>query len=162
MGFWEDNPDVGGGGGAWLVEADKMQLVESGAVFDIVGVQRRENPFEADVEQHVVAIATDFFSDDDETEEKLMSFTIGNVESRNKTLDRMAKYFEQDDTAIEAQLTKVGRSYLVLPAGEEAPPAPKPKRAAPKPKATAAKKSTAKTATAAKRTSARGRAAAKK
>lgn len=157
--FWDDNPDVGtGGGGSFVTEAEKLALVNSGEVFPITGVERRPNPFEANEEQHV--ISCQLIGEDGEAEDRQMTFTIGNVESRNRTLDRMESYFEQDATPIPAKLAKVGRSYLVLPADAEVPA----QKAKPAAKKTAARKPAAKTATpkaapraAARRTAARGK-----
>ena len=137
--FWEENPDVGtGGGGSFVNEEEKMELVNSGQVYQITGVERRPNPFEADQEQHVILLQLP--DEDGEPEDRQMTFTIGKVESRNRTLDRMAAYFEEDPTPIDAILAKVGRSYLVLPAGADVEAA----KAEVKKSKPAVKKSTAK------------------
>lgn len=117
-GFWDANPDLLTGGGGEYVGADeKEELMEDGVPFPVTSVAIRENPFEKDSEQYVVAITLP----DSETGEptaRLLTFTKGAVESRDRTCDRMAKYLE--DPANEppvCQLEKVGRSIILRPAG---------------------------------------------
>jgi len=167
MGFAEENQDVMGGGGAFLTGADKNELMENGIVFPIIGVERRSNPFEDDSEQYLVRIILEDDEADDGEAEKILSYTVGAVESRDRLCERMATWL--DDSSNDpplAKLNKVGRSQILVvlteeevaeyEAGGSTKPKPaakaKPKPAAAKP---AAKRTTAKRTTAAKKTTAK-------
>jgi hypothetical protein len=141
MGFWEENEGIadGAGSGAYVGKDEKAELIASGQTFPVTAVSVRDNPFEAGGEQYVVTVVLP--DEEGEDADRILTFTVGTVDSRDRVLDKMAEWLE--DAANDpptVKLTMVGRSLLVIPA--DAPDQEEPK-AEPKAKAKPAAKPTA-------------------
>jgi hypothetical protein len=142
--FWDENPDEGGG--SYVGEDEKNDLIANGIAFPIIALRVDDHP------QYGERFAATVILQDDEgdDEERVITFPIGSVESRDRVLGKMEKFLEdpKNDPPL-AKLERVGRSILVRNA--EAQPM----------KAKAPAKTTARKPAAAKKTAARKPAARK-
>lgn len=117
MGFFDDYTDTSSGG-AYVKEAYKDAVAKAGVPFPITKVDVKANPFEKDAEQWVLSVIVPTLDDDgelgDENDERLMAFSVGSVESRDRMLSAMAKWLEDPTNEPPVvKLEKVGRSWVL-------------------------------------------------
>jgi hypothetical protein len=156
--FWADNPGIEGGG-SFVGEAEKNELIDNGVTFPIVSLRTDDHPQYG--ERYVATVMLE--NDEGEEEERVITFPIATVDSRDRVLATMMKFL--DDPANDpplCKLSRVGRSILVRPADapdDELEPDEKPAKAKAAPKAPAAKAPAKRVASkpAAKATSKRGK-----
>ncbi len=100
--------------GDYVGEKEKDVLMENGIPFTITALALDEaNKYGP----RYVASITVPDPATGEDEEKLMSFPIGNVESRNRMLAEMKTYLEGDEAEpVKVKLELIGRSKILRPA----------------------------------------------
>lgn len=124
MGFFDDHPEHVGGGGKFVTGDEKAAIAEGSIPFTITSVSYQpESQYGARYVLQVVL--PDPATGEDE--ERQLSFSAGSVDSRDRALETMIRYLDNHDDSGEVTLTKVGRSYLIVPlAAVEEEPAPTP------------------------------------
>lgn len=135
-GFFDEYHDEGGG--AYVGEDEKAELIDNGTTFPITALTVEDSPFGDGERYQATVTLTD--EDGDEVE-KFITFPIGTVPSRDRMLEKMTEWL--DDPANDVpivSLARVGRSIIIRNAegGSDAKPAAKPARKA-APRKTAAK-----------------------
>lgn len=99
------------GGLNFIEEDEKNALAEAKVVFPVLRVYRSEGQWGP--KYNIVTILPD------EDEEKVLSFGAGSVDSRDRQLDRLIDFMEEEEDAepTEFVLTKVKRSWILVDAG---------------------------------------------
>ena len=93
--------------GNWIGKNEKEVLIADGTALPVVSVRKEANPFEKESTRQVLVVDLD-------GEEKSISFTYGNVQSRDVFLDSLAEYLNGEDVEpVTVVLTKSGRAILV-------------------------------------------------
>jgi hypothetical protein len=114
MGFFDTFQDTSSTG--YINEADKSKLIEDGVPFPITGLKLDEHPKYGT--RYVASVTVPAGAlDNEEDDDRLISFPYGTVDSRDRMLGEMSKWL--DDPTNEPPLCKlerVGRSILVRPA----------------------------------------------
>lgn len=118
MGFFDEYKDIGGG--EYVGADEKAVLIESGIPFQMTDVvYQEESKFG---ERYVTRVMLPD-PETGETEERLMSFSAGTVESRDRMLKALQEWLDDaDNEPPYVKLEKVGRAVIIVK-GE----APKPK-----------------------------------
>jgi len=120
--FFDEYKDIGGG--EYVSSDEKNVLIENGIPLKITDVAYQEESKFG--ERYVCRVLLPDPETGDE-EERLMSFSAGTVESRDRMLKAMAEYLDDADAEPPlVKLEKVGRAVIIVKAEE---PAPKPKPA---------------------------------
>lgn len=102
-GFFDTFTDTSAGN--WVKADEKAELMERGATFVIDGVTRDEHSQFG--ERYVAKVTLD-------GEERAMSFPVGTVESRDRMLDALEKWLEDESNERPVcKLEKVGRSIII-------------------------------------------------
>jgi hypothetical protein len=121
MGFFDTYKDIGGG--EYVSADEKGVLIENGIPFQMTDVVYQD---ESKYGERFVTRVLLPDPDTGETEERLMSFSAGTVESRDRLLRAMGEWLDDaDNEPPYVKLEKVGRSVIIKAA--EAPAAEKPK-----------------------------------
>lgn len=109
MSFFDNFKDIGGGD--YISSAEKIAMTETGIPFQIVDVVYQEESRFG--ERFVVRIVVPDPETGD-TEERLMSFGAGQVDSRDRLLRALMEWLaEADNEPPTVKLTKSGQSYLI-------------------------------------------------
>lgn len=109
MGFFDEYKDIGGG--SYISADEKAVLIENGIPFQITDVQYQEESKYG--ERYVCRVLTPD-PESGETEERLMSFTAGTVESRDRMLKALEAWLEEGDNEPPyVKLEKVGRAVII-------------------------------------------------
>lgn len=112
MTFWDENPDVGAPQGSFVSSDEKAALAASGTPLVASTISLREGRFG---DEYVVAVDVP----DDETgepEQRVLTFPIGSVQSRDAALKRMEEYLRQEDAEpVSFKIEKAGRAYVLRP-----------------------------------------------
>jgi hypothetical protein len=119
--FFDEFKDIGGG--EYVGADEKQVLIDHGISFQMTDVvYQEESKFG---ERFVTRVALPD-PETGETEERLLSFGVGTVESRDRMLRALAEWLDEaDNEPPYVKLSKVGRA-VIIEKGEE--PAPKKKR----------------------------------
>ncbi len=96
------------GGLRFVVEAEKEALIETGAEFPVLRVYRGEGQWGP--KYNLVTVLPG------EDEEKVMSFSAGSVDSRDRMLDRLIDFLEEEEDVEQVffKLTRVKRSLILV------------------------------------------------
>ena len=93
--------------GNWVGSAEKAEIISDGTALPVVSVRKEANPFEKDSTRQVLVVDLD-------GEERSISFTYGNVQSRDAYLDALAEYLAGEDVEpVTVTLKKSGRAVIV-------------------------------------------------
>lgn len=116
MSFFDEYKDIGGGE---YVSADEKQvLIDNGIPFQMTDVVYQE---ESKFGERFVARVLLPDPDTGEEEERLISFGVGTVESRDRLLRALAEWLDAADNAPPfVKLEKVGRAVIIVKADEPA------------------------------------------
>lgn len=121
MGFFDEYKDIGGG--KYVGADEKAVLIENGIPIQIIDVVYQE---ESKYGERFVTRVLLPDPDGGEAEERLMSFSAGTVESRDRMLRALMEWLDEaDNEPPYVKLNKVGRAVIVE-RGEA--PAPKTRR----------------------------------
>jgi hypothetical protein len=119
--FFDGYKDIGGG--QYVGSDEKDVLIENGIPFQMTDVVYQE---ESKFGERFVTRVLLPDPETGETEERLLSFGVGTVESRDRMLRALAEWLDEGDNEPPyVKLTRVGRA-VIIEKGEE--PAPKKKR----------------------------------
>ena len=108
--FFDTFQDTSSSG--YLNKDDKQVLIDNGISFPITSVKVEDHPEYG--ERYVCGVTVPSLENEGETEDRLLSFPIGTVESRDRMLEAMSKWL--DDPTAEppvVKLDKVGRSLIL-------------------------------------------------
>lgn len=120
MGFFDDYKDIGGG--EYVGADEKAVLIENGIPFQITDVVYQE---ESKFGERYVCRVELPDPETGETEERLMSFSAGTVESRDRMLKALSEWLDDGDNEPPyVKLEKVGRAVIIVK-GEAPAPAKK-------------------------------------
>ena len=119
MSFFDTYKDIGGG--QYVGKDEKDVLIENGIPFQITDVvYQEESKFG---ERYVTRVELPD-PESGETEERLMSFSAGTVESRDRMLKALAEWLDDaDNEPPYVKLEKIGRAVIIVRG--EAPAKPK-------------------------------------
>lgn len=122
MSFFDTYKDIGGG--EYVGADEKNVLIDNGIPVQITDVvYQEESKFGARFVCRVLLPDEETGAYDDE---RLMSFTAGTVDSRDRMLRAMADYLDDADAEeVWVKFTKVGRSVIIEAGEKPAPPKPK-------------------------------------
>lgn len=120
MSFFDEYKDIGGG--EYVGSDEKNVLIDNGIPFQMTDVvYQEESKFG---ERFVTRVALPD-PETGETEERLMSFGAGTVESRDRMLRALAEWLDDaDHEPPYVKLEKVGRAVIIV-RGEAPAPAKK-------------------------------------
>jgi hypothetical protein len=122
-GFFDTYKDIGGG--EYIGSDEKNVLIENGIPIQIIDVVYQEES------KYGERFVTRVMAPDPETgepSERLMSFSAGTVDSRDRMLTALTEWLDEaDNEPPYVKLEKVGRAVIIVP-GEAPAPAPKPRR----------------------------------
>lgn len=109
MGFFDEYDE--GPSGRWIKAPEKNVLIENGIPIEITALKLDVHPQHG---ERYVATCLVPNPETGDSEEGLISFNTGTVESRDRMLKQMSEYMERDDAEpVHVKLTKQGRSILV-------------------------------------------------
>lgn len=96
------------GGLPFVSEDEKEALIETGAEFPALRVYRGEGQWGP--KYNLVTVLPD------EDEEKVMAFSAGSVDSRDRLLDRLIDFLEEEEDAEPTvfKLTRIKRSLILV------------------------------------------------
>lgn len=119
MSFFDNYKDIGGG--EYVGADEKGVLIEQGIPFQITDVvYQEESKFG---ERYVCRVMLP--GDDGGPEERLMSFSVGTVESRDRMLHALSEWLDEADNEPPfVKLEKVGRAVIIVKGEEPAPAKP--------------------------------------
>lgn len=107
-GFWDEYTEVSGN---FIGADEKAVLMEQGIPLTVLGVIEDQH------NQYGPRFVATVLAPNPETgdeEERLISFPIGTVESRDRMLAQMSEYLKRDDAEkVVVKLEKKGRSILL-------------------------------------------------
>jgi hypothetical protein len=108
MSFWDSYKDTGGN---YISAEEKQVLIDEGVPLTVVSIIEDErNKYGPRYVAKVLAPNPET----GDTEERNIGFPIGTVESRDRMLDQMASYLEEDgQEPVVVKLEKVGRSIII-------------------------------------------------
>lgn len=105
MGFFDTYEDTSSGN--WIAKDEKQELIENGTPLTVSAVGVEDSPQYG--ERYVLTVTIG-----DDTEERRLSFPRGSVESRDRMLDAMEKWLDDDGSEQPVVvIEKVGRSNIV-------------------------------------------------
>ena len=120
MSFFDEYKDIGGG--EYVSSDEKNVLIDNGIPFQMTDVVYQE---ESKFGERFVTRVILPDPETGETEERLMSFGAGTVESRDRLLRAMAEWLDEaDNEPPYVKLNKVGRA-VIIEKGEAPEPAKK-------------------------------------
>lgn len=122
MSFFDNYKDIGGG--EYVGADEKQVLIDNGIPFQITDVvYQEESKFG---ERYVTKVLLPNEDSGAYEDERLMSFGVGSVESRDRMLAALAEWLDEADNEPPwVKLEKVGRAVIIV-RGEA--PAPKKSR----------------------------------
>lgn len=120
MSFFDEYKDIGGG--EYVGADEKNALIDNGIPIQITDVVYQEESKYG--ERYVCRVMLPDEESGEHTDERLMSFSAGTVESRDRMLEAMMKWLEDGDNEPPwVKLEKVGRAVIIVKG--EAPEKPK-------------------------------------
>lgn len=118
MSFFDEYKDIGGGD--YVSSDEKNVLIDNGIPIQITDVVYQE---ESKFGERFVCRVMLPDRDLGEAEERLMSFSAGTVESRDRMLRALAEWLDEGDNEPPwVKLEKVGRAVIIVRGEEPAKP----------------------------------------
>lgn len=119
MSFFDEYKDIGGG--QYVGAEEKAVLIENGIPLQITDVVYQDESKYG--ERYVCRVLLPDEESGKYEDERLMSFSAGTVESRDRMLAALSEWLDDADNAPPwVKLEKVGRAVIIVKGDEPAPP----------------------------------------